>query len=329
MPGILDFLLGGIVPLAASIAASAIAWRLTRRSGVAWSAGVIVGFAAGAFALEVRDTGAAEAARRLVRAIDSHEWLPLIALVGAVPALAAALAGRRWVEWLLAAPLCFASPAWLMWGKYRGSQQLREAGFADDAITPGGALLVLAAIAVSTLAAWVLWQRAASVAIRLPRTRAGLAIAATVGASLTTALTGGLAIGQAFGALAAAIGGCAVVALAVGDNAGPEAARGPVLLAFSGLLAAGVAYIPSFLPWHAAALAAALVLPVGWLPGESTRGLMLRRLLRGALCLAPLSATMGHAVATFLADEKQAAEDAGERDPLYDMYITPPASESP
>jgi hypothetical protein len=325
MPGISDFVLGGIVPLIVAIAASAIGWRLARRAGAAWSAGVVVGFAAGAFALEARDSGAAEAARRLVRAIDAHEWLPLVAAVGAVPALAAALAGRRWVEWPLAAALCVASPLWLLGGKYRASQQLREAGFADDAITPAQAALVVAGIAAATLAAWALWRRAADAAIGLPRVRAGLAIATAVGAALAAAMAGGLAVGQAFGALAAAMGGCAVVGLAVGDGAGPEAARGPVLLAFSGLLAASVAYIPSFLPWYAAALAAALVLPVGWLPGEARRRLFARRLVRGLLCLAPLSAAAGHAAKSFLASEQHSAEEAGERDPFYDMYATPPA----
>jgi hypothetical protein len=324
MPGVMDFVLGGIAPLAAAIVAYAVAWRLSRKAGIAWSAGVLVGYAAGAFALEARDSGAAEALKRLVRATDSHEWLPLIALVGIIPALAAAVVGRRWLEWLLAAPLCVGAPLWLLWNKYRGSQQLREAGFAEDAITPTGAALVLAAIAAATFAAWVLWQRAAAGEISLQRTRAALAIAATVGAALAAALTGALVIGQAFGALAASLGGCAVVGLIVGDKSGPEAARGPVLLIVSGLLAAGVVYSELQI-WHAAALAAAAVLPVGWLPGEAARRPLVRRAARIVLCAAPLTAVVWNAAATFLAGEQPAAEEATETDPLYDLYVTPPA----
>jgi hypothetical protein len=195
----MDLVLGGLVPLVAAALAFTAAWFATRRAGaafsaaVAWSAGVIVGYAAGALGLNARGPDGVDwaaftsAAARLVRPVESQDWLPMIALAAAVPALAAALSRRGWVEWLLAAPLCLAAPARLLWSKYRASQQLRDAGFADNAITPMGAALVLATIAAATLVAWIHWRRAEDES--LPKTRSLLAIVALVGAATVVALT--------------------------------------------------------------------------------------------------------------------------------------------
>jgi hypothetical protein len=315
MPGPLDFVLGGLAPLAAAAVAFAIGWYASRRAGIAWSAGVVAGYAVGAFALEARASGVAVAAQRLVRASESLEWLPLIALLGVVPAVAAALAGRRWVEYVLAAPLCVGAPLWLLLGKYRASQQLVEAGFAENAISRGAAAAVLAAIAVATLAIWVLWSAASSAS--LPKTRSLLAIIATVGAAMASVLTGSLVYGQAFGVLASALGGCAATAWLLGVAAGPEAARGPALLLFGGLLALAAVY-SKLPPWQAAALAAAFVLPVGWLPGRRPA---VQASVRSVLCVVPLAVVLWQAGATFAANERQEREQQTEEDEMYESYF--------
>jgi hypothetical protein len=314
MFGPMDFILGGLTPLAAASAAFALAWLATSRGGAAWSAGVIVGFAAGAFALEARDSGPTVAAAKLWRPTQAAEWLTIVALASAAPALAAWLSGKRWIEWLLAAPLCVAAPAWLLSGKYRAAQQLRDAGFADDAITPAGAALVLAVIAAATLIAWGLWRNAEGAP--LPRARTLLAILATVGAAVTSALTGSLAYAQAFGVLAATLGGCAVAAWFMGEKSSPEAARGPVLLLHGGMLALAVCY-SSMLPWHAATLAAALALSVGCLPAAARRRPAPQAAVRTGLCLALLALVIWRAGVAFVASHQQHTEQQSDDEPYF------------
>jgi hypothetical protein len=325
----MDLVLGGLVPLVAAALAFTAAWFATRRAGAAWSAGVIVGYAAGALGLNARGPDGVDwaaftsAAARLVRPLESQGWLPLIALAAAIPAMAAALARRGWVEWLLAAPVCLAAPARLLWSKYRASQQLRDAGFADDAITPTGATLMLAAIAIATLVAWILWRRADGPSLPdgqpsggapLPKMRSLLAIVALTGAAAVVALTGSLVLGQACGVLAASLGGCAVAALPLGVKAGPESARGPALLLAASLLAAAVCY-SDLKPWQAATLAAAFVLSVAWLPGISRLRPVAQGSLRATICLLPLALVSWRAAADFIASESQAEESDG-----YDAY---------
>jgi hypothetical protein len=322
----MDLVLGGLVPLAAAALAFTAAWFATHRAGAAWSAGVVVGYAAGALGLTARGAGLAAAATRLVRPLESQDWLPLIALAAAVPALAAALTRREWVEWLLAVPICLAAPARLLWSKYRASQQLREAGFAEDAITPTGAAVVLAAIATATLVAWILWRRAERES--LPKTRSLLAIVALTGVAAVVALTGSLVLGQACGVLAAALGGCAVAAWPLGAKAGPESARGPALLLASCLLAAAVCY-SELKPWQAATLAVALVLPVAWLPVAGRLILIGQAALRTAACLIPLTLVAWNAAGEFLAHEQIEEEQEADGSDLYNDYFAPstPAQE--
>jgi hypothetical protein len=225
----------------------------------------------------------------------------------------------------LIAPLCVGAPAWLLWSKYRASQQLREAGFADDAITPAGAAGVLLAVAAMTLAAWALARRMAQRDAALPRTRSALAIVVAVAAAMAAALTGALVIGQLFGALAAALGGCAVTSWAFGDAPGPEAARGPVAILFAGLLAVAAVYseTPAI---HALGLASALVLALGWLPAEHRWSFARRRAVRVGLCIAIVAAVVGHGVTLFL-DADGKATDTSADEPHFDYMSPPPDSE--
>jgi hypothetical protein len=329
----MDLVLGGLVPLVAAALAFTAAWFATRRAGAArsaaasWSAGIVVGYAAGALGLNARGPDGVDwaaftsAAARLVRPVESQDWLPMIALAAAVPALAAALSRRGWVEWLLAVPVCLAAPARLLWSKYRASQQLRDAGFAEDAITPMGAALVLATIAAATLVAWILWRRAEDES--LPKTRSLLAIVALVGAAAVVALTGSLVLGQACGVLAASLGGCAATAWPLGAKAGPESARGPALLLAASLLAAAVCY-SDLKPWQAATLAAAFVLSVAWLPGISRLRLYAQGSLRSSICLLTLALVTWSGAADFIASESQ-AEESDANDAYSDYQNLPQA----
>lgn len=310
MLGVKDILLGALAPLVAGAAAFALAWRLSRRNGAAWSAGLLAGYLAGAYGLSARNVGLAEAAKRIAYATQADEKLPLVILAAAVPATVAWLAGRRWIEWLLAAPLCVAAPLWLSWAKYRAGQQLREAGFAaDDAITPAGAAGVLAAIAIGLMASWWLWRRMD--AATLPKTRAALAIVALVGCAAAAGLTGSLHYAQTFGVLAAALGGCAATALLLGAKSGPESVPGPTLFAVGGLLTLAAAYI-DLLPWQAATLGAAFVLPVAGIPGVTRLGPRTQAALRTLLCVIPIAIVLWQANASLAEQERLEQEQAAE-----------------
>jgi hypothetical protein len=326
MIGISDIVCGGLVPAIAAALIYALARRIA--PGAAWSAGVVAGFVASAVGLNAKspDVSLLDALERLARPTDSQGWLPLLALIAAVPAILAAITRRRGVEWLMA-PLCIGAPAWLLWSKYRASQQLREAGFADDAITASGAAGVLLAIAAMTLAAWALMRRAAHRDAALPRTRSALAIVVAVAAAMAAALTGALVIGQLFGTLAAALGGCAVASWMFADDAGPEAARGPLAILFAGLLAAAAVYSETPAA-HAMGLAAALVIAIGWLPAEHRWPAARRRAVRTALCTAIVAAVMGHGASLFFeADGK--ATDSGADEPHFDYMAPPPDPAAP
>jgi hypothetical protein len=324
--GLNDFLLGGLVPLAASAAVWAL-WFALRQAGAAWPAGLIAGYAAGTLALETRDSGLAAATSRLVKAHEAHEWTPLIALVAAAPALMAALARRLRagsspspaipLECLLAAPLCALTPWWLLVGKYRSMQQLAEAGFADDAPTQGQALGILAAAAAALLAGWWLWRRAQGAS--LPRTRAALAVAAAVGGSMTAALTGSIAYGQAFGVLAAAFCGCAAMSWFFRDASGPEAAAGPAVVLYGSLLMLAASYSEMKI-WQAAVLGAAMALSVGALPGIGRRRPVSQGVLRTAILLVPLSLVIWNAASDFVANQRQ--QEALDAANPYLEYMT-------
>jgi hypothetical protein len=326
MIGISDIVYGGLAPTVVAALIYAVARRVA--PDAAWSAGIVAGFVAGAAGLTAKspDVSVVDALERLARPTDSQGWLPLLTIVAVVPATLAALTHRRGMEWLMA-PLCLGAPAWLLWSKYRASQQLREAGFADDAITPAGAAGVLLAIAAMTLAAWALMRRIAHRDAALPRTRSTLAVIVAVAGAMAAALTGALVIGQLFGALSAALGGCAVASWMFGDAAGPEAARGPIAILFAGLLAIAAAYsaTPAI---HALGLASALVVAIGWLPGEHRWPPARRRIMRATACTALVAAVVGHGVFLFLeADGK--ATDSGADEPSFDYMAPPPDSAAP
>ena len=321
MIGPADFLLGGALPLVVAAAVYVAGRWLAQRAGagrpasVGWSAGVVAGFVAGQLGLEARGIGLGAAAVRLMRASESHDWLPLVACAATLPALVAALARRRWLEPALAAPLCVAAPAVLLWSKYRASQQLRAAGFATDAVTPGGAAALLGVIGAALFFAWLLWRAAEGGT--LPRARALLAVVAVVGSAAAVALTGALVYGQLLGALAAAVGGCAAMAWLAGDAFGPEAARGPIPLLFGGLVVAAAGY-SDLAVWHAAALGAGLVLPVGWLLPMRGAGPRLEIALRGMLCVVPLAAVLWSAAAGLAASDSQPDGTGGGADSYSD-----------
>lgn len=317
MIGPQEFLLGGGVPFAAAAATLAIVWLLTRRAGAAWSAGVIVGFAAGAAAIDSPGAGVRAAALGLVRPHESHQWLPMLGLLAALPAIAGLAPGRwRGVRWLLAAAIVAAAPLWMLWGgKYLPSAELRDAGFTASAWSAGTAALIVSGVAAAMLAAWAWWE--AAEASDLPLVRSLLVVVALVGAAAVAALTGSLTHGQWLGALAATIGGCAAMAWLLRAPAGPEAAAGPILLVAGCLVMLATLY-SEMKPLQGAALWLAIALAAGPLPGLRRLPAWGRGAVRTVVCLTPLLLAVGSAVADHRAAEEELRKEA-ESNPYLNL----------
>jgi hypothetical protein len=253
--------------------------------------------------------GLPAAAGKLIQPQESHEWTPLIGVIAIAPALIGAAIGQgRSLRWLLAAVLCAVMPLWLLWGgKYLPSAEVRASGFATAAWSAGQAIAILGAVAAATLAVWWSWETVDRE--NSARTRALLMVAALVGSAATTGLTGSFVYAQAFGVLAASIGGCLTAAIMLRVNAGPEDAAGPVLLIAASLLLLAACY-SELHPLQAVCLGAAAVLTAGWIPGLARLSRRRQIALRTALCLGPLLAVVAHAAFEFQERQRQQQEDA-------------------
>jgi hypothetical protein len=304
-----DFLWGGALPCAAAALAVVLGWTTTRRPAAAWSTGVVVGYAAGFVALEARGVGLPAALSKLIQPQESHEWTPLIGLIAVAPALFGAAIGKwRLLRWLLAAVLYAVTPLWLLWGgRYLPNAEIRASGFATSAWSIGDAISIVGAVAATTLAVWWSWEtvdRESGAA-----TRSLLTVAALVGAAATAGLTGSFVYAQAFGVLAASVGGCLIAATLLRVKAGPEGAAGPVLLVAASLLLLAVCY-SELHPLEAVCLGAAILLAAGWIPGLARLRRRRQIALRTALCLVPLLAVAVHAALEFQERQRQEQEDA-------------------
>ena len=308
-----DFLLGGILPAFVAALALAAVWRAAGRDAVAWSTGVIFGYAAGIAALRAHEVGLAEGARRLAWPFEAIEWTPLVALVAAAPAAVASLrrSGERKlalrVALLVAVATALVVPLRLLWGgKYLPSAEVRAAGFATEAWSTPQAVAAIGGFAAVVLAAWGVWTR--QVREDLPLLRGLLTTAAIVAASLTAALTGSFSIGQAIGALAAAVGGCAAATWLVKLRCGPERAAGPVLMVLASLLLLAVFYSEMRL-WQAALLAIAATLAAGRLPRTSKLSTIKSGVLRSVLVALPLAIVVGVAAKEFIDSQRRLEEE--------------------
>jgi len=316
MPGLKEFLLGGIVPMIAALAAFAIAWVASRRASIAWPVGVIVGYLSGTVALEAGTVGIAAALKKLGSPHDAHEWTWMLAFAAAIPAIVASFLGeRRGWKWLLTVPLVAGVPLWLMWrSKYLPSAADRATGFMTAAWSFGEAILILGGVAVAMLVVWRLWE--ANESSNQPRTRGFLVAVALACSAAVAGMSGSFVYAYVIGIVAASVGGCFVAALACRANAGPEYAAGPIVL-LSGSLLMLATLISKVEPLHAAGLWIAIAFASSRLPRKPTSELG-RIALRCVLCLLPLFAVAGHAGYKFAESQRQLQKEA-ESNPYMNL----------
>lgn len=309
MPGLNDFLLGGLLPMGVALVACALGWTAARRSSVAWLAGVVAGVWAGTIALEASSVGLGAAIQKALKPHSAYEWAPWLVVVAFLPAIAASLPGRwRHLQWLFIAPLAALTPAWLLWGgKYLPSAELREAGFTEHAWGPGQAVLILGLAAAALISAWRWWT--STEPADQPALRGVLLAIALAGAAATAGLTGSFVYAQAIGVVAATVGGAAVATWLLRINAGPEAAASPILFLAWILLILAACY-STLLPLQGVGLWLAITFAAAPMPARLRLGNHKRLALRVALTLLPLAIVLGHAGYKFAETQRQQQEEA-------------------
>jgi hypothetical protein len=317
MFGVNDLLLGGLLPMAFAAAAFAVGGAISRRASAAWNAGVVIGYATGATALEARGIGVGSAVRMLGQPAEAKHWLPIIAIIAVAPALLAAVVKRAHrPHWLLAALLCGAAPLWLLWGSsYLPSADVRASGFATNAWSIGQAVVILLSVGVALLGGWYLWESAES--DDSPKLRSLLVIAAIVAAAATAGLTGSVVYAQLFGVLAASIGGCAAAGWVMRMPSGPGAAAGPIVM-LAGCLLFLATFLSKLQPLQAAGLGAGLVLTAGWIPGLTRSGARSQRLVRVIIGVAPIAMVLWHAGSEYVETQRQNQKEA-ETNPYLNL----------
>ncbi len=309
MPGLKEFLLGGIAPMLAALAAFALAWAASRRASIAWPVGVIVGYLSGTIALEAGNVGIVAALQKLGSPHAAHEWTWMLAIVAAIPAIIAAFLGerRRW-RWLLIVPLAIGVPLWLMWGsKYLPSAEARATGFLTDAWSVGKAVLIIGVVAGGMLLVWRLWE--ANEPSDQPRTRGFLVAVVLSCCAAVAGMSGSFVYAYVIGILAASVGGCFFGALVCRAQAGPEYAAGPIVLLAGSLLMLAT-YISEVEPLHAVGLWIAVAFASAYLPNRIGLNEHARVALRCGACLIPLALVLGHAAYKFAESQRHQQEEA-------------------
>jgi hypothetical protein len=317
MFGLNDILLGGLLPLAVAAMTFAISWAASRRPAVAWSLAVIIGYAAGAVALDARGAGLASALKDLAIPAEAKHWTPLLALLAVIPSMAsAALRNRRWPQLLLAALLCAATPAWLLWGSsYLPRPEVRASGFAKNAWSVTGATIVLSLLSVALLVAWQAWRQAAETGAA--KWHSVLAVAALVAAAAIAGLTGSFVYAQLFAVLAATVGGTALAAMLLRAPSGPDAAAGPITVLANCLLLLAACYSALY-PSLAVGVYVAILFTAGWLPGLARLRPPAQIAIRTLLVAAPLSVVLWQAAAAFLETQRQ-QQEAADSNPYLNL----------
>ena len=309
MPGLNDFLLGGLLPMGVALVACALGWTATRRPSVAWLAGIVLGVWAGTIALETASVGFSAALQKSLKPHSAYEWAPWLVVVAIAPAIAASLPGRwRHLQWLAMAPLAALTPLWLLWGgKYLPDAEYRATGFAEHAWESGQAAIILGIPAIALIVTWRWWTSAESA--DQPTLRGVLLAIALGGAAATTALTGSLTFPFAIGILAASVGGATVAARLLRMNTGPETAAAPILF-LAWILLILAACNSSLLPLQGVGLWVAITLAAAPMPSRLGLGDRKRLILRVVLTLFPLGIVLSHAGYKFAETQRQQQEEA-------------------
>ncbi len=305
-----EVLWGGVVPAIVAAATLAIVWRGTGKAASAWRTAIVVGYVAGHWGLDTRTISFAAALTKSFQPTEARDWLPLLMLLAIVPD-ALACVGKRgpMLGWLLRCVLCVFVPWRLLHGSVYLPLSLPELGLDAEDLggwSNGETATRIGGVGTALLVGWH-WLRSGDPQSSQPRdalVRSALAVVVALGGAIVAAMSASLVYGQTFGVLAAALAGCGLISAFLSTRRGPEAAAGPVMIAFGSLLVMG--YFYAELKFHNAALLwAALALAIGWLPLPAKLSLSRQAIGRGLLCLAALGLAVTLASLDFAATKAE------------------------
>jgi hypothetical protein len=297
-----DILLGGILPGLVAVGMLAVVWKFTHNAASSWRTAAVVSFLAGLWALDAQGVGVLGAISKSMRITEAKDFLPLMVILAVMPDAIAALNKQgAIVGWVLRAALC----VFLPWRLLAGSKYLPKVApppnFDTGAWSSFEALLWIGGIAAAILAAWSL-VRAEST--EQPKLRSVLATIAAFAASATIAMSGSITYGQSMGALVATLTGCGLVAWWRKLGRGPDAAAGPIVIAFCGILTLAHFFAELKLLYVAMLIVGFTAGAGCFFPGKHWSGYA-----RVAVCLTAIGIAAGMAAADFAAAQAEAASN--------------------
>jgi hypothetical protein len=299
---LVDILLGGILPGVIAVAALAGVWKLTKNAASSWRTAAVSSFLVGLWALDAQGVGVVGAISKSMRITEARDFLPLMVILAVIPdAVAASGQGSAILGWILRAGLCVFVPWRLLWGTKYLPKVAPPPNFDTGAWGPLEGVLWVGGVAMMLLAVWSLMRAENTEA---PRLRSVLAVLVAFAAAVTVALSGSITLGQLLGVLVATLTGCALAAWWLKLARGPDAAAGPVAIAFGGVLVLAH-FLVELKLLYAVLLLVGLAVGAGWFfPGKkwSTP-------VRWVVCLAAIGVTVGMAGMDFAAAQSEAASD--------------------
>lgn len=311
-----DLLWGGVVPGVVALATLTIAWKCTGKAASAWRTAFLLGYLSGHWTLSARDLGATAllsrgelesaganwaydprnfdfvaALTKSFNATEAHDWLPLLTILAILPD-ALACVGRLGpaLGWILRIALCVLLPWRLLYGSaYLPLSLGPEFDFDLGGWSTTEAIAWIGGLAAALLAVWHLLRIGNSAGERTDgNVRSWLAVLVTLGSVIVMVSAKSLILGQLLGALTATLTGCALASGWLGTKRGPDAAAGPIAIAFGTLLIAGHFYAELSLA-NASLLFFALTTAAGWLPLPQSLSSRWQSVCRGLMCLALLA----------------------------------------
>ncbi len=224
-----DILLGGILPGILAVAALALVWKLTQNAASSWRTAAVLSFVAGLWALDAQGVGISTAISKSLRITEAKDFLPLMVILAVLPDAVATLGkSGRVAGWFLRIALC----GFLPWRMLAGTKYLPK-GAALPYWSTGEMIAWLGGTGLALFATWSL-VRAEST--EKPKLRSVLAVVVALCGAITIALSGSITYAQLMGVLTATLTGCALGAWLLKMGRGPDAAAGPLTIAFSGIL---------------------------------------------------------------------------------------------